>query len=224
MLKIGVFGGSFDPIHNAHLQMAQEALECLSLDRVYFIPCNTPNNGKTNLSTAEHRAEMVYLATENNNQFILDMTEIQRGGMSYTVDTLERLDKYHMSAQLYLIMGYDEIKIFDKWKDPDRIAELAKLVGFWRGPHDIIGNEHYLIEKYNFNMLDIKHDISATLIRDKVRENKSIQYLVPEKVRIYIKKNKLYQEPSEEKSATELAREIYGDIIIAAEYAKKDNK
>ena len=190
--KIGVFGGTFDPIQYAHLRIAQESYEIFGLDKILFIPCNSPNNGKTNISSAAHRYNMLKLAIQDSYHFDISDMEIQRSGISYTIDTLNHLKKENI--EIYLIMGYDEVKIFDKWKDPDKIAEISnKLVGVWRGPRCIVGEENNLIEKYNFHMLDIDINISSTIIREKVSKGFSIKYLTPDNVIKYIDNQCLYK-------------------------------
>lgn len=130
--KIGIFGGTFDPIHFGHLAMATEALEKLGLDEVRFIPCKIPVHKDTLAASAFDRAAMIGLAIEHQQKFILDTREIDRQSPSYTVYTLESLKHDFPDAQLFLFMGSDALAHFASWYQPDAILSLCHIIAFTR--------------------------------------------------------------------------------------------
>lgn len=130
--RLGVFGGSFDPVHVGHLIMAQEALSKLRLDRVLFVPAARPAHKRSRtLASAAHRVAMLRLAVRGVPQFQVSTLEVERGGVSFTVDTLERLARD--ARDLYFVMGQDSLDDFPTWRDPERIARLARLAVVPRG-------------------------------------------------------------------------------------------
>jgi nicotinate-nucleotide adenylyltransferase len=190
MEKIAILGGSFNPIHIGHLILANTVCEEFNLDKIIFVPCYIqPLKSNKDFASAEDRLVMIKLAIQNNPKFELSDIEIKRKGKSYTVDTLKYFKQKY--DDLYFVIGADNIKDFHRWKEPYTILKLAKLIVTNRGgieqkiPKRLRGKKIFVCK-----IPDI--EISSTLIRNNIRSNKSIKYLVPEKVEKYIIKNKLY--------------------------------
>ncbi len=193
-MKLGLYGGTFDPIHIAHLIIAEIACETFHLNELIFMPCAAPpHKSHVNMSDAHHRLEMVRLAIAGNPKFSYSDLEIKRGGTSYTVHTLETLTQHKKigPSDLYLIIGADNFLDFHKWKEPEHIMELCRLIAVGRPSFDL---DHFISGNLNgiFEMPIPLMEISSSDIRDRVKNNKSIRYMVTDKVVDYIKKNKLY--------------------------------
>ncbi|OGU34861.1 MAG: nicotinate (nicotinamide) nucleotide adenylyltransferase [Ignavibacteria bacterium GWB2_35_6b] len=191
MSKVGVYGGTFDPIHTGHLITAQHILEERRLDKIIFIPSYISPHKTQLLSTeSKHRLEMVKIAIEGYKKFDLSDYEIQKGGVSYTVDTLKELKSSY--KEIELIIGYDNLLSFDVWHEPDQIIKLAKLLVLKRKfAGDINQFNKYFAEAVFIDSPVI--DISSTQIRDRVRKNLPVDFLVPQKVKEYITSNSLYK-------------------------------
>nr|WP_050999538.1 nicotinate-nucleotide adenylyltransferase [Lactobacillus hominis] len=186
-MQIGIMGGTFNPVHMAHLVMAEQVRKKLHLDEIWFIPTNIPPHKELagNVS-AKDRCAMLELATHNNPYFHVKLFEIMRGGVSYTVDTLRYLKKRAPKNHYYLIMGSDEVNDFENWHEPETIALLATLVGVRRPNYP-------QKPKYPMIWVDAPDlDISSSMIRQNVATGNSIRYLVPEEVRLYIESRGLY--------------------------------
>jgi len=198
--RIGIPGGTFDPIHIGHLIIAQYALECLKLDKVVFIPSGKPPHKDSNSVTdAEHRYNMTAEAVFGNDQFEVSDLEINREGYTYTVDTLTQLRQlYGERAKLFFIIGADNIKEIVNWKDAEKLFGMCEFVAFMRPGFD---DSYYkqiedLRKTYKAEIHVIKApliDISSTMIRNRVAEGKSVKYMLPERVEKYIIKNGLYK-------------------------------
>ena len=196
MRRIGVFGGTFNPIHTAHLIMAEDVREQVHLDKVLFIPsANPPHKNSDNMPGSECRLKMIELAIDGNGYFEASDVEIKSSqhSKSYTVDTLMKLRDMYSGEQtkLYLILGMDNLVELHTWKDPGKLFALSEVV--------VINRPGFLIQDvkndYGRQVLfvpGLNIDISSTEIRNRVRENRSIKYLVHQRVEEYIKKNKLY--------------------------------
>ena len=192
-VKIGILGGTFDPIHLGHLVLAEQVREKLKLDRVIFIPSASPPH-KTNrkLSSAKDRFRMTVLALEGNPKFSISDMELKREGLSYTVDTLRTLKKTYRNSEIFFLTGSDVLDEIDTWKDPEQIYKLVKVVIAIRpGFDDFDPKEYYARKGIIIPITGV--DISSTKIRNMVKSRKSIRYLVPAKVEEYIKKKKLYR-------------------------------
>ena len=199
VMKIGILGGTFDPIHRGHLAIAEEAKAKLELSEVYFVPAaRTPLKEENNILPAEDRVEMVRLAIAGRPYFKLSMVEIDRPGVSYTVDTIARLkDTLGPENELFFIFGIDSLAQLPRWKEPARIIRMCRLVAFPRPGYSVpdprsleksipgLSRRLIIMEKPLM-------DISATEIREKASHGLSISDLVPEPVAEYIKKHKLY--------------------------------
>jgi nicotinate-nucleotide adenylyltransferase len=188
-LKIGVLGGSFDPIHFGHLLMAQSAVEGLKLDAVLFVPAYcSPFKNNLRQPDASRRLVMVREAIKGNKAFKLYSGEIRRKKVSYTIDTLKELKDRHPGAKFYLLMGGDNLRTFHRWKDPHGILKLARLVILNRPGFDKNYPRRWPFLKINMPAVDI----SSSDIRDRLKGNKSIWYLTPKAVIRTIKRSRLY--------------------------------
>jgi nicotinate-nucleotide adenylyltransferase len=195
-MQIGLYGGSFDPPHNAHLILADWVLHELHLDFIYFIPTAIhafKNN--SHLSPADIRYQMVSTAIKENDKFRVSRIELDRNSISFTVDTLRAFIKYEglPEAKLFYIIGIDNLADFHLWKDPDLLFQLAQIVVIRRSGVD----DTNLIEKYKGKVIFLESpiiDISATDIREKKKNNIDISDIVPPPVCKLIEEHELYQE------------------------------
>lgn len=198
--KYGIMGGTFDPIHTGHLVVAEEVRKKFELDKVIFMPTgDPPHKENKNVSAGENRYEMTLLATITNPYFEISRLELDRKGITYTVDTIVELKKiYGDSVELFFITGADSLLELHQWKDSEKILELCKIVAATRPGYDIEHMEGRLKElnelhKDKINTMTTPGlQISSTDIRQRVKNNMSIKYLLPESVEIYINKYKLY--------------------------------
>lgn len=187
--QIGIMGGTFNPVHIAHLVAAEQAMTKLRLDEVWFIPDNIPPHKDAPIKvSARDRATMLDLATHDNPRFRVKLLELFRGGVSYTIDTMRYLKEKAPQNNYYLIMGSDQVNSFHNWKDAPELAKLATLVGIRRPgyPQD---------PQYPMIWVDAPDiRLSSTSIRRSVATGTSIRYLVPEPVRQYIEEKGLYRD------------------------------
>lgn len=198
-MKIGILGGTFDPIHNAHLAIAEEAKNYLALSEVLFIPVGHPwMKTHIEISSSRDRIEMVRLAIEGKPYFKLSVVEIERGGPSYTVDTLTELKtQYGNASELYFIIGWDNLMQLPRWKKPEKIIEMCTLIVFPR-PGILYPDLESIEEKIpglsekTILLGKPEINISATEIRERVARKQSISHMVPEKVAEYIREKGLY--------------------------------
>ena len=206
--SVGVFGGTFDPIHVAHLAVAQEAAEALGLERVVFIPAaRPPHKPGRDITPGEHRLAMIELAIAGNDRFAVDRLELERPGPSYTVDTLETLrasqDAAGISSDLVLVLSAEAFRGLMTWRAPRRILELARIVVAPRDGFPDVGPdflaEHLpdrpdLADRATF--LDSPRlRLSANELRARVAAGRSVRYLVPDAVAAYIGDHGLYRNP-----------------------------
>jgi nicotinate-nucleotide adenylyltransferase len=198
--RIGVFGGSFDPVHLGHLTVAQDAVEQLELDRLIFVPAAIPphKQGKT-LASGQQRLEMLQLATESNLRFEVSDMELQRGGVSYTIDTIRQIQFEHPGAELFFIVGLDSLTILHSWKNVEQLLEICTVVPFARGGEDPakIAEQIQLSRDWKTRLMERvirihEVEISASEIRMRLAEGLSIRYLVPPEVEMYIAEHGLY--------------------------------
>ncbi|MCJ7577911.1 MAG: nicotinate-nucleotide adenylyltransferase [candidate division Zixibacteria bacterium] len=191
--KIGILGGTFDPIHIGHLVLAEQVREKFQLERVIFIPsASPPHKTEQELSPAEDRFEMTQLAVKGNPYFFVSDIELKREGLSYTVETLKELKELHRDSEIYFLTGSDVLDEITTWKDPEEIYKLAKIVIAVRPGFDKFDPENHFAKK-SIIVEITGMDISSTQIREKVRNGESIKYLVPSKVEEYIRKRNLYK-------------------------------
>jgi nicotinate-nucleotide adenylyltransferase len=186
-------GGTFDPVHHGHLVAAEEVRHALGLDRVLFVPAGDPwQKGGTTVSPAADRLEMVRLATRDNAGFEVSRVDIDRGGPTYTIDTLRALAEQRPQTKLFFITGADAILEILTWKDPQDVLGLASFVAVTRPGHDLAGLQQLGIGE-RVRVIEIPAlAISSTDIRRRVREGRPIHYLVPAPVEDYIRERGLY--------------------------------
>lgn len=200
--KIGIMGGTFDPIHISHLILAEAAYQELELDVVRFLPSGNPphKRHRDGRGSDEQRVQMVSLAIEGNPHFELSLEDMVKDEYSYTYRLLERFKEQNPDEELYFIIGADSLFDFDKWKKPDRICELCTLVVATRNQtakEEFEAKLNAMAEKYSGRFIKLHTpdlDISSNQIREWVAQNKSIRYYVPEAVRSYIEKQKMYKD------------------------------
>ena len=195
MKRIGLFGGSFDPVHNAHVALAKEALERLPLDEVRWVPAGQPWQKTRQLMSPTHREAMVNLAIADEPRFKLEPCELRRRGPSFTLDTVRELQAARPGQQWFLIIGQDQYTGLHTWRDWRELVGLVTLVvakrpGAHAWPHpDLLRAEQRAVP---LPMMDI----SSTDIRAHVTQGRSIEELVPASVARYIEQNRLYQDPT----------------------------
>lgn len=200
-MNIGIFGGSFNPIHIGHLIVAEEVLQQRALSKIIFVPTGlSPHKETGDLVAASHRFQMVKDAISDNNHFKISDIEIKRTGKSYTIDTVRILSEmYGESHNFYLILGTDMINEISTWKDIGLLSEMCYFIVVNRFPVSINGNftkslfskeKAAEIERLKVTIPSI--EISSTEIRERLRNGRSIRYLVPRCVEDYIRLNNLY--------------------------------
>jgi nicotinate-nucleotide adenylyltransferase len=193
-MRIGLVGGTFDPIHHGHLVAAEEVAFASTLDRVLFVPAGDPwQKADGDVSAVEHRVAMTELAIEQDERFALSRVDLERSGPTYTIDTLRCMREELPGAELFFITGADAILDILTWKDPEEVLALATFVAVTRPGYDIS----------KLDSLDLPADvvvveipalaISSTDIRRRVREGRPIRYLVPDQVMEYIETHGLYR-------------------------------
>ena len=188
MNKIAIYGGTFDPVHHAHLILAREAIETLGLERVILVPAATsPLKKAAPVASGEVRLAMLRAAIKDQPEFEVDECELRRAPPSYTVDTVEEIRRRECDATIYCLIGEDNVEQLSRWH---RFAELDKMVRF------IVLDRSGRQPTHSYQLIHRRMDISATDIRRRVAQNKSIRYLVPESVEEIIQRKKLYREQS----------------------------
>jgi nicotinate-nucleotide adenylyltransferase len=184
-MKLAIFGGTFDPIHHGHLILAREALETLGLEKVIFLPAAISPFKKPPIASAETRLLMLRAATEGESGFAVDDCELRRSAPSYTIDTVEEIARRNGGAEIYCLIGDDNLDGLRQWH---RFAELEKLVRF------VVLNRTSQSASHSYQVIRRRIDISATEIRKRVASGRSIRYFVPEAVEEIIRRTKIYQE------------------------------
>ncbi len=194
-MKVGIFGGTFNPPHIGHLIVAEFIREEFELDKIIFVPCASPPHKQnldylSQLVEPEHRFEMVKIAIKGNPFFEVSDIEIKRGGISYTIDTINQMLERFPSYNFYLLLGADQFRDFHLWRKPDEIVKKVQLIVFNR-PGFVIFESRFLPFAKFATIPNV--DISASAIRFRIKSGKSIKYLVPPEVEEYIYKNGLYR-------------------------------
>jgi nicotinate-nucleotide adenylyltransferase len=201
-LAIGILGGTFDPVHNGHLHIAESVLKKFGLKKILFIPTNIPpHKVRDNIVSNEHRLKMLQLAVSSYDFFEISTIEFKRGGRSYTLDTLNTLRRMYPQDECRIIFGADMVPDFHLWKEPEKVIEMGNPIITTRPGINLAGNLENVIdesllsfsEKLKKSFIEIEPvDISSSLIREYVIKGHSINGMVPEMVEKYIFKNKLY--------------------------------
>ena len=198
-MRLGILGGTFDPIHNAHLFIAEEARVRVGLDRVLFVPnAVPPHKISHDVTPAVHRLAMTQLAIQTNPDFDGSALEIERPGPSYTVDTLNALKQAHPGADLFFITGMDTLPEIATWHRPEEILRLCTFIAAERPGYVFDPAQKGLLPGLPERVLPLPTthlDISATEIRRRVREGLPIRYLTPDAVVDYIARHGLYRAP-----------------------------
>ncbi len=199
-MKIGIMGGTFDPIHYGHLILAETAYDRFNMDKVLIMPAGDPYfKADRGVSADEDRAEMVKLAIQGNPHFEFSDLELAREGDTYTVDTLTILREQYPSDDLYLIVGSDTLFQMEKWYKPQEIFNLAKILSSSRNieASELNDQMDYLRKKFSAKIVNLympNIDISSTDIRDKVKHGMSVRYFLPDSVIDYIHEKGLYHQ------------------------------
>lgn len=192
-MRLGVMGGTFDPIHHGHLVAASEAAALLDLDEVVFVPTGQPyRKDDRSVSPAEDRYLMTVIATASNPRFTVSRVDIDREGPTYTYDTLRDLREQRPGAELYFITGADALAEILSWKDADKMFDLARFVGVTRPGHKLSDDG---LPQDRVTLLNVPAmAISSTDCRERTRQGEPVWYLVPDGVVQYIGKYHLYKE------------------------------
>ena len=214
-MKLGVLGGTFNPVHFAHLRQAEELRESVELDRVLLVPASEPALKHSGIAPAAHRLEMVRRAAASNPALEVDDLELRRAGPSYTVDTLRALRERNPRAELWFLVGADTLPELASWREPTRLFELANFAvatrpGYAAGLRELLpralaasfrDTESGLVHASGNELRAVPFtplEISASDIRRRAARGESIRYLVPDEVREYIAKHHLYRDEPEE--------------------------
>ncbi len=186
--RIGVLGGTFDPVHLGHLVVASEVCAVLALDRVILVPAHQqPFKDSTGHASPEHRIAMCRLAVEGDDRLEVSDVDIARGGLTYTVDTLADIATAYPDAELFFIAGADAVSQLSQWREPERLVELARFVGVGRQGHPVpaLTPPHLVVETPEVG-------VSSTEVRRRRRAGEPVRYLVPDAVAAYIAQHALY--------------------------------
>lgn len=192
-------GGTFNPIHNGHLLLGEMAYEQFDLDKVLIMPAKNPYYKTISSNILEEdRVEMIRRAIADNPHFQFSDIELQREGMTYTVDTLEILTKKYPDVEFYFIMGADSLYHMETWRDCERILKLSKIVAASRDDSysAIDAQIEYINDKYDAEVLRLNSpnlEISSSYLRKQMKLGRSCRYLLPDSVREYIMEKKLYE-------------------------------
>ncbi|MDD5483685.1 MAG: nicotinate-nucleotide adenylyltransferase [Kiritimatiellae bacterium] len=200
--RIGIFGGTFNPVHLGHLILAQDALEVFDLERILFVPCNLPpHKDAARLVSSSHRAAMLERALEDNPDFEVCDLEIRMGGTNYSIDTVRRLRKACPGCELFFIIGSDSLLELHQWKEINELAKLCRFATFIRPGFEIkktagadLKLDPVLSRELIENIAAVHQiDISSSDIRHRIAEGMNIRYLVPGAVAVYIAEHNLYK-------------------------------
>lgn len=195
-MKLCVFQGTFNPIHKAHLRVAEYIIKKYDFDKLLFIPAYNPPHKCVDEDLAQHRFNMVKLAVSNEKNFEVSDIEFRRGGKSYTYMTICELYKqYHIEGKINFLIGTDAFQYIESWYETDKLKNLVKFIVFVREENFEVSKYDYLRSKgYDFEIQPLNfEDISSTELREMVKNNRNIDGLVTKEVKDYIKENELYK-------------------------------
>ncbi len=206
-MNIGVFGGSFDPIHYGHLLLAQQCLDLAKLDKILFVPAaKSPLKATSPIADNKARLEMLQLAIADHPNFEISNLEMERGGTSYTVDTLRQLKELRPADSLYLLIGLDSLADLGKWREPEEIVKLAELMIVDRNTSSEFRDRSFdwkilapLVEQQRIDswqeslLATQRFDFSSTDLRNRIAEGKNIRYRTSRAVEKYIETQNLYK-------------------------------
>ncbi|QWU17654.1 nicotinate-nucleotide adenylyltransferase [Paenibacillus sophorae] len=192
-MKVGIMGGTFDPIHIGHLLVAETARDAFGLEQVWFMPSHIPPHKHAAGASGETRLALVSEAIRNNESFRILDWEIVRGGISYTIETVRMLKERYPSEDFYFIIGADMVQYLPKWKDIDELVRRLTFIGVGRPGNSLnLGTLPVNIAD-KVLLADMPMvDISSTMIRERAASGKSIRYMVPEAVYDYVQRSELY--------------------------------
>lgn len=196
-MKLCVFQGTFNPIHNAHLRAAQFIIDTLHYDKILFIPAFKPPHKNCDENFSIHRLNMVKLAVSDNPNFLLSDIEFELKGKSYTYLTLRELyNRFEIEGKIKFIIGTDAFRHIESWYETDKLKNVVDFIVFIRENNFDKNDFEYLRNKgYNFEFMPMEfNDISSTEIRSKLKQNEPLRGLVPLKVEEYIQENELYKD------------------------------
>ncbi|MDO7905507.1 nicotinate-nucleotide adenylyltransferase [Paenibacillus sp. JX-17] len=186
-MKVGLMGGTFDPIHMGHLLAAESARDTHDLDEVWFMPSHIPPHKHEAGATGEQRLDMTHAAVDSHPQFsVLDL-EIKRGGVSYTINTIRELQQMYPEIRFYFIIGADMVNYLPKWEEIEELAQRLEFIGVERPGYKLQLQTlpDYLQDRVHLAEMP-EMDVSSTSIRERAAEGRSIRYLVPDRVYEYI--------------------------------------
>jgi nicotinate-nucleotide adenylyltransferase len=183
-LKIGLFGGSFDPIHHGHLILARDAMEVLGLEQVVFIPANiSPHKLSRPPAPSRHRCDMVAAAIAGESRFVMDTCEVEREGASFAIDTVRGMRQRFPAAEFFYFIGEDNLAALHTWKEIDVLRGLVRFVVLARGA---------VLDAGEFPVISRNIDISSTDIRNRIARGLAVRYLLPDESCAIIQRHQLY--------------------------------
>jgi nicotinate-nucleotide adenylyltransferase len=191
--RVGIMGGTFDPIHHGHLSAASEVADLFELDEVVFVPTGQPwQKIGRDVSSSEHRYLMTVVATASNPRFWVSRVDIDRPGLTYTVDTVRDIAAAKPGAELFFITGADALQAILSWKDADELFGMCHFIGVTRPGYHLSGDH---LPSSSVTLLDVPAmAISSSAVRERVQANRPVWYLVPDGVVQYVAKHRLYRD------------------------------
>lgn len=196
-MRLGIYGGAFDPVHLGHLLLAEQAREQCQLDEVWFVPTRRPPHKEIELTDGGRRVEMLKFAIAGHRQFFVKTLELDRTETSWTVDTLSQVQRDNPDATLFFLMGADSLHDLPTWREPERIARLATIVAVNRGSRPceefLQGLAPSIVPRVRFVTMP-GVGLSATSVRERVKYGQSIRFMVPRAVEEYILQQGLYRQ------------------------------